>query len=102
MSIGSRIKEQRNKINLTQQELAERIELSLNMIKRLETNRVKPSIETLDKLSTLFEVSTDYLLCKVSEQEELRRNAFNEYLKLSDDNKLLVDTIINKIMKGDS
>lgn len=66
MSIGARIKEQRTKQALTQPELAHRLDMSLDSIKKLETNRVNPSIETLTKLSDLFGCSTDYLLGKDS------------------------------------
>ena len=62
MSLGNRIREQRKKLGLTQPQLSERIDMSLNSIKQLETDRVKPSIETLEKLTKLFGVTADYLL----------------------------------------
>lgn len=67
MTLGSRIKEQRKKLGLTQPALAEKIDMSLNSIKQLETDRVKPSLETLEKLTDLFEVSSDYLLCRTDD-----------------------------------
>lgn len=62
MTLGSRIQEQRKKLGLTQPQLAESLSMSLNTVKQLETDRVKPSIETLEKLTTMFKVSADYLL----------------------------------------
>lgn len=67
-TIGARIKEQRTKIGITQQELADKLELSLEMVRSMENNRKKPSVETLTKLSDLFNCSTDYLLCKIDNE----------------------------------
>lgn len=107
MSIGLRVKEQRKKLKLTQQELATKISMSLDFIKKLETNRLNPSLETLDKLCVLFDVSSDYLLCKIGTNEENRMKVIREYEKLSPDKKKIVDDIIQKITderkdKGDS
>lgn len=93
MSIGSRIKEQRKKLGLTQHELALKIGLSLDMVKKLEIDKANPSIETLEKLSDLFNCSTDYLLERNNPEEEII-NVFN---KLSDKDKEYVIELIKKI-----
>lgn len=62
MLINVRIKEQRLRLNLTQPQLADRLGVSLDMVKSLEIGRVKPSIENLAKLSDIFGCTTDYLL----------------------------------------
>lgn len=62
MTLGTRIKEQRKLLGLTQPQLAEKINMSINSIKQLETDRVRPSLETLEKLCDLFGCSADYLL----------------------------------------
>ena len=63
MSIFSkRIKELRKESNFTQQELAEKLELTNSTVSDWETGRSEPDLETLTKLSKLFSVTTDYLL----------------------------------------
>ena len=47
MDIGNKIKELRNKKGLTQEELADRCELSKGFISQLENNVTSPSIATL-------------------------------------------------------
>ncbi|MCM1039705.1 MAG: XRE family transcriptional regulator [Roseburia sp.] len=47
MDIGNKIKELRNKKGLTQEELADRCELSKGFISQLENNLTSPSIATL-------------------------------------------------------
>ena len=63
MSIFSkRIKELRKENNFTQQELAEKLELTNSTVSDWETGRSEPDLETLTKLAKLFSVTTDYLL----------------------------------------
>ena len=48
MNLGNRIKERRTLLMLTQEELANRCELTKGYISQLENNKVSPSIETLE------------------------------------------------------
>jgi transcriptional regulator with XRE-family HTH domain len=75
-TIGEKIKEQRKKLGITQPELAKGLELSLDMIKKLETNRREPSIETLKKLSEYFNVPIDYI---VGNTNLTNQNEYNLY-----------------------
>ena len=52
MEIGSKIKLLRLKCNLTQEELADRCELSKSFISQLENDYTSPSIETLNDIVT--------------------------------------------------
>ena len=59
---GDRLKELREKEGITQVELAELIDKRSATISFYETGRRNPSIEVLDELADLFDVSTDYLM----------------------------------------
>lgn len=48
MNLGKKIKEKRTLLMLTQEELANRCELTKGYISQLENNKVSPSIETLE------------------------------------------------------
>ena len=50
--------------NLTQDELAKKINSSRSNIANYENGKNKPSVEVLEKIAELFSVSTDYLLGK--------------------------------------
>lgn len=50
MKIGKKIKDLRNKFNLTQEELADRLELSKGYISQLENDLTEPSISTLEDI----------------------------------------------------
>lgn len=63
MSLGSRIKSLRKAQNLTQQKLAEKVDVSRIYVQALESNRRLPSMKLLQRLAPALEVEvTDLLL----------------------------------------
>ena len=52
INIGQKLKSLRQKNNLTQQELADRCELSKGFISQLESNQTSPSLSTLEDILT--------------------------------------------------
>lgn len=60
----NRIKFLREELNMTQQELANKINGAKSTIAMYEKEDRKPSMEVLLKLSEIFDCSIDYLLCK--------------------------------------
>ena len=57
-----RVKELRLEHNLTQKELAEKLTTTNSAVCDWEKGRTQPDIQTLRKIATFFDVSTDYLL----------------------------------------
>lgn len=62
MSFGERLRELREKNGLTQEELGEKINQKKANISKYETGRLQPSLETINLLAAIFNVTTDYLL----------------------------------------
>lgn len=62
MSIGTTIKKLRRDKNITQEQLAEYLNISSQAISRWETDFAMPDIMLLPKLANIFNVTTDYLL----------------------------------------
>lgn len=60
----NRIRILREENNITQEELAKKLDLSKGIISLYENETRKPSLEILVKLSELFNCSMDYILCK--------------------------------------
>lgn len=60
--MGMRIKECRQKANLSQEELAQKLDMKRTNIANYEAGRVIPPGNILLKLADIFGVSTDYLL----------------------------------------
>ena len=60
--LGNRIKLCRKKINMTQIELAEKLNVSQGSVTSWETETRKPDIDMVSRMADLFGVTTDYLL----------------------------------------
>ena len=62
MNIGARIKELRNLVKISQEELADKIKVSRGNVGDWERGRAKPGAEALLLLSKFFNVSVDWIL----------------------------------------
>ena len=62
MSLGQRVRERRIVLDITQQELADALEVTPQHISVIEQNKVAPSIALLARLAQELGVSADYLL----------------------------------------
>ena len=72
-SIGSRIRAKRKQQSLTQEKLAERLDVSTQFIYQIEHDVRMPSVANLIKLSEILKVSIDFLLKgrEISSDDEL-------------------------------
>lgn len=59
MEIGQKLKDLRKAENLTQKQLAEKLQISRVNYTRYETNAVRPDYETLIKIANFYDVSLD-------------------------------------------
>ena len=66
MDFGKRLIELREELNLTRDDLANRINITYSALAKYETNKRFPDKETLGKLADYFNVSVDYLLCRTN------------------------------------
>ncbi len=62
LNMGDRIKESRKKKMLTQEQLAERLDISVEFIGQIERGLKLPSMQVFIKLIEALDVSADYLL----------------------------------------
>lgn len=104
---GERIAEQRKKLGLSQEELAEKLNISQKSISKYERGSRRPSYEVLVSMAALFGVTTDYLL-GVDGGEKDMKNRVKELreengMKQSELGKLLnvQDAAISKYESGD-
>ena len=68
--IGYRIRVSRNRIGISQQELAEKANISVTYLCSIENARKKPSLGSLMLLSEALDISLDQLITGAIEQEE--------------------------------
>jgi transcriptional regulator with XRE-family HTH domain len=103
-----RVKEARENLKWTQSQLGAEARLPTSSIAQFETNARKPSFDTLRRLASAMQVTTDYLLGRVDEPTTVldSRDALFRHLdKISgDDKKLLEDfaeILANRNKKAD-
>lgn len=85
------IKQSRNAIGLSQEEFAEKLDVSSTHIKHLESGHRKPSVEILFSISRLTGMSIDRLLFSEDEKESAYTEQLNAIIDmcLEDEKKLL-------------
>ncbi|WP_299892430.1 helix-turn-helix transcriptional regulator [uncultured Lacinutrix sp.] len=81
MSLGKRIQELRKKANLSQSELAAKIDISYPQMSRYEIKEVQPPADVLKRLADVFGVSIDYIVNGSLEQKAERDIDDNELLQ---------------------
>ena len=88
-TIGSKIKELRRNRHLSQEELADIINVNFRTIQRIETGRNVPSLETLSKLAQAFEINIrDFFNFEYLKDRKEIIGSVNEILNKMDDEKL--------------
>lgn len=70
MNFSEKLVTLRKANNLTQEELAEKLDVSRQSISKWESGQVTPELEKIVAISAIFSVTTDYLL-KSSEIDDL-------------------------------
>lgn len=70
-SFGSRLAQLRKSRNMTQEDLAECLNISAQAVSKWENDLTSPDLETLLKLAEIFGVSTDELLGRIKTEAHL-------------------------------
>lgn len=79
-----KLKENRKKLGLSQEALAEKLNVSKQTVSKWESGISMPDIENLVKLSNLFNISTDYLL-----KDRKSDSDFSYYTVVKEEKRLL-------------
>jgi len=72
--IGKRIRKAREKLHLTQEKLAEEVDVTSSFIGMLERGEKSPSVEVLEKVALALGVSVGHLTSREPE-EELKKSS---------------------------
>lgn len=103
---GKRLKNLRENAELTQEELAKKLNIVKSNISMYESGTRIPNAEILEELSGIFGVSIDYLLGKTDVKQyenpyddELEQVLFSKAKELTDDEKKAVLGVINAIKR---
>ncbi|WP_158234724.1 helix-turn-helix domain-containing protein [Lentibacillus sediminis] len=97
--IAQNIKFFREQYNWTQQELADRLQMSRSVITKWENNHLIPDTEALIKLSEVFQITLDQLVGKAVYQEDLLKEFKRIYSSDSMDFEEEVVSLVEYLMK---
>lgn len=92
--LGSRIKSLRQSHDMTQEQLADSLNVSRQSITGYENDGVEPSLSVLVKIADIFNVSLDYLLARTEEKYNLNlldqdtKDFLRKVIELSNDYKI--------------
>ena len=89
------LKEERNKKKITQQEVAEVLNISQRTYSAYELGQTEPTIDTLCKLADYYNVSIDYLVGRQLKNDigylsEDEKSLLNDYRQLNEINKIKI------------
>lgn len=79
--MGKRIREERLKTGMSQDLLAEKLGMKRANVSNYEAGRTIPPSNVLLDMSLIFEVTTDYLLCKTDEPNENDTIPFKKWFR---------------------
>ena len=100
--IGSRLKQARINAGLTQQELAEKTNLSIAFISRIERGSSHINLKRLSEFCSILDVSEGYILNGVADSDEnYLYNEFNDILKKCSPEKQKLIYKISKMIAED-
>ena len=88
MELGEKIKELRNRQGLTQEELADRAELSKGFISQLERDMTSPSIATLEDLLQCLGTTLGEFFMEEQEEEQIVFTEEDFFVKKDEEAKL--------------
>ncbi len=100
--IGLRISNRRKQLNYTQEQIAEKMDVSVQMVSNLERGNKAIKIDNLVKISEILDISTDYILLgnytkndSTNMSEKLSTLSTDDYQMIS----LLIEYCSNKPKK---
>ena len=98
--IGERISRRRKLMGLTQEQLAEKMDVSIQMISNLERGIKAIKIDNLVRLSEILNVSTDYIL--TGHQSPGDMDSLSKQIRqLSSESKGLIELIVSYYLRSD-
>ena len=98
-SLGERVKKQRQKLNLTQEQLGEISDVTSAYIGQIEINERTPSLKRLKKIAKQLNVSVEYLVVGMKTSIEINEEIVAELQGMNENQKVLIAEMIRIIKK---
>ena len=103
-TFGKRLQDLLLENNMTQKELAGKLNVNRGSVSNWVTDRRFPDQEMLIKISNEFNVTIDYLIKGKEDKEDIKeakeaKELYKKYIKLNTKDKHLVDTMLSALLE---
>lgn len=96
IDMGNRISKRRKELNMTQEQLAEAVGVSIQSVSCFENGKKAIRPENLSNLCDVLDVSTDYILRGKKSSKELE-GIFKKFESMSEDDYQMVENIVDRL-----
>lgn len=101
IEMGKRIQKQRKAMGLTQEQVAEKMNLSVQSLSCIELGKKAIRPENLCNLCNILNVSADYIL--MGKKSETQLKGISQKLStMSDDDLIIIEKLINRLTDNDT
>jgi transcriptional regulator with XRE-family HTH domain len=101
MNIGESIKLVRAIADLTQEQMAKRLDITGSYLSQVENQKAKPSLSLLEKIQKEFDVPPSFLLWNAHFQSQQKDPELSErYRKIGDQITEIATTLIRRKMRA--
>ena len=97
-NIGQRISERRKELHLTQEKLAEQMDVSIQMISNLELGKKAIRPENLVKVCNVLEVSADYILTGMRSDHEIMELT-EKIARLPEERQKIIVALVDNLLE---
>lgn len=94
IAIGKRIQNRRKQLGYTQEQLAEMMNVSVQMVSNLERGNKAIRIDNLINISQIMNISTDYILTGKQSQQDIS-NLSEQISNLSPKERKMIALLVN-------
>ena len=95
--LGEKMRQARSWAHFTQEQVAEQLNVSVDMIWRWEDGRAAPMLDRLVELTRLYEVSADWLLGLATELSDDETLVLSAYRTVAEDQRALARKIMEDV-----
>lgn len=99
--MGERISTRRKQLHLTQEQIAEKMNVSIQMVSNLERGNKAIKIENLIKISKILDISTDYILLGNHNEKDIDTVVEN-ISRLPEKDYKMIELLIEYCLKTDA
>ncbi len=89
-AIGQRIKKHRKNHSLTQEKLAEMLDISTEHLSRIETGSIRPGLSLIEKICLIFNINESDLMFGTKTEIAIDKKLYDTINGLSEEKKMAI------------